>query len=447
MSVNKILVANRGEIAVRIIRECRALGIHSIAVYSKADAQALHVSLADEAFSLGEGSSSTQTYLNIPKLMDVIKKSGADAVHPGYGFLAENASFSRLIVEAGKIFIGPSEDTILQMGNKVHALRIAKDAGVPTVKGSFGLINNRNDRLDMANVIGFPLLIKASSGGGGRGIRIVRSAEELDQEISLAKHEAKNTFGDDGIYIEQYIDRPRHVEVQVIGDGCGNVITLGERECSLQRRNQKLIEEAPCIGISTKLRQELFDASVAIASRVKYKGVGTIEFLIDRSNFYFIEMNTRVQVEHPVTEWVSGVNIVKQQILISGGMGLNHINYSPRGHAIECRVNAEDPENEFRPSPGKVTNLNMPAGFGVRVDTALFEGYSVPPYYDSLIAKIIVWGEHRVEALNRMCGALKEFQVSGINTTVEFLLSLLNEPDVERGDVDTQFIQRRRAMS
>lgn len=439
----KVLVANRGEIAVRIIRACRELGIASVAIYSEADRDALHVALADEAYCVGP-TPSKQSYLHIANIMSVATAVGADAVHPGYGFLAENGDFAEVCGAVGVKFIGPSVDAIEKMGDKSTAKATMKAAGVPTVPGTEGLIESVEEAIAVAREIGFPVIIKATAGGGGKGIRVVRTEEELMSSVTMAQAEAGSAFGDAGVYLEKYIERPRHVEIQVLGDQHGNVVHLGERDCSIQRRLQKLVEESPSPALTPETRARMGNAAVAAAKAVDYEGAGTIEFLLDEDgSFYFMEMNTRIQVEHPVTELVTGIDLVQQQILVAAGYPIpfTQDDIVQRGHAMECRVNAEDPDRNFMPSPGKIVEYLPPGGFGVRVDSAAYTGYTVTPHYDSMIAKLIVWAPTRSEAIDRMHRALSEFRVEGIRTTIPFHLRLLEHPAFVEGNVNTRFLE------
>ena len=427
---------------MRVIRACKFSGIKTVAVFSDADKNSLHVEMADEAINIGPAQA-LKSYLNAEAILAAARKTGADAVHPGYGFLSENAVFARLATDAGLKFIGPSPEALELMGNKANARDFVRKLGVPTVSGSEGVVRSVVEAHRIGRAIGFPLLVKASAGGGGRGMRVIRTAETLEEEFVAAQREARVTFGDDSVYLEQFVDRPRHVEVQVLGDGEGNVIALGERDCSLQRRNQKLVEEAPCVALSSAQREALLDSAVTIGQAVNYEGAGTVEFLVERDRLYFIEMNTRIQVEHPVTEWVTGLDLVREQLLIaSGSRRIADLDPRVTGNAIECRINAEDPSLDFFPSPGTVQHLRLPGGPGVRVDTALFEGYNVTPYYDSLVAKVVVWGGSRAEALQRMRVALDEFSCTGVKTTAQYLANVMDHPNVRQGLVDTQFLAR-----
>jgi len=440
----KILIANRGEIALRIIRACREMGIATVAVYSQADELSLHVTFADEAVCVGPAPSA-QSYLNIPAILAAAEITNADAIHPGYGFLAENAEFAEICQENDITFIGPDPDMIRAMGDKSSAKETMKQAGVPVVPGSDGLIKNAKIAAELAGEIGYPVILKATAGGGGRGMRIVRGPEEMETAFSMAQSEAGTAFGNSGLYLEKYVERPRHVEIQLIGDSHGNVYALGERECSIQRRHQKLLEESPSPVVTPELRKKMSDAAVAGAKRINYLGAGTVEFLLSpEGEFYFMEMNTRIQVEHPVTEMVTGVDLIKAQIQAHAGeklpewMGTIQL----RGHAIECRINAEDPGKGFMPLPGEITSLHFPGGMGVRVDSHVYEGYTVSPNYDSMVAKLIVHGRDRAEALARMEGALQEFIIEGIKTTIPFHRQLLAHPDFRAGNFDTNFLER-----
>jgi acetyl-CoA carboxylase biotin carboxylase subunit len=441
--LKKILIANRGEIAVRVIRACRELGVQTVAIFSEADRQALHVMLADEAYCVGP-TSARESYLNIANIMAVATSVGADAIHPGYGFLSENSDFAEVCQAVGIKFIGPSPEAIDKMGDKSTAKATMKAAGVPTVPGTDGLVQNLEQALAVAREIGFPVIIKATAGGGGKGIRVVDSEAELRKALAVAQSEAGAAFGDAGVYLEKYLVRPRHVEVQVLGDQFGNVVHLGERDCSIQRRLQKLVEESPSPALTPELRDRMGRAAVAAAKAVQYEGAGTIEFLLDEDgSFYFMEMNTRIQVEHPVTEFVTSIDLVRMQILVASGEALpfGQEDIEWRGHAIECRVNAEDPDKNFLPSPGRIVNYLPPGGIGVRVDSAAYTGYVVPPYYDSMIAKLIVWAPTREQAIARMRRALEEFRVDGLATTIGFHLRLLDHPNFVAGDVNTRFLE------
>ena len=437
----KILIANRGEIALRIIRAARELGIKTVAVYSEADLDSLHVKFADEAVCIGPPSS-RESYLNIPRLIASAEVTNADAIHPGYGFLAENANFADICASSGITFIGPRPDAIAAMGDKALAKETMKRAGVPVVPGSEGVLTGLVHAKKTAQEIGFPVIIKATAGGGGRGMRIVRSLDELENAYLTASHEAETAFSNASVYIEKYIEQPRHVEIQIMADNYGTVVHFGERDCSIQRRHQKLLEESPSPALTSEIREAMGDAAVKGAKSVKYLGAGTVEFLLDKDlSFYFMEMNTRIQVEHPVTEEVMGVDLLKMQIRIAAGEKLKKKQAKPQWHVIECRINAEDPAAGFRPSPGKITSMHFPGGFGVRVDTHAYAGYIIPPYYDSLIAKLIVKGKTREEAVIKMYHALDEFIIEGIKTTIPFHKKLMLNDKFRSGDFDTKFIE------
>lgn len=441
----KILIANRGEIALRVIRACQELGIPNVVVYSVADKESLPVRLADEAVCIG-GAQARESYLNIPNIIAAARNTGADAIHPGYGFLAENAYFAELCNTYDIKFIGPRSDVIDTMGNKVKARELVKPAGVPVVPGSDGAVSSYQEALAVASQIGYPVMIKASAGGGGRGMRLAHSRDSLKDALSTARMEAGAAFGNDAVYIEKYLEEPRHIEFQILGDEHGNLVHLGERDCSLQRRNQKLLEESPSSFLDDNLRQTMGDVAIAAAKAANYCSAGTVEFLVDKNrNFYFIEMNTRVQVEHPVTEMVTGIDIVKEQIRIAAGETLrfSQEEIMLNGWAIECRINAEDAENDFRPSPGRVGQYVVPGGPGIRVDSSVYTNYLIPPYYDSMVAKLIAWGNDRDEAIERMKRALHEFKVENIKTTIPFHLKVLDNAFFRRGEVYTNFIQRR----
>ncbi|MDZ7288676.1 MAG: acetyl-CoA carboxylase biotin carboxylase subunit [candidate division KSB1 bacterium] len=440
--MKKILIANRGEIALRIIRACKELGIKTVAVYSEADAESLHVRFADEVVCIGPGSS-RESYLNIPRIISAAEVTNAEAIHPGYGFLAENALFAEMCASCDIKFIGPSAEMITAMGDKAFAKETMRKAGVPTMPGSEGILPDVKAALAVAEAIGYPVIIKATAGGGGRGMRVVREAGELENAFNQAQTEAQAAFGNPAVYIEKYFEHPRHIEVQILGDMHGNVISLGERECTIQRKHQKLIEESPSPAITPEIRQRLSEAAVAGAKSVNYVNAGTIEFLFQDGNFYFMEMNTRIQVEHPVTETVFGLDLVKEQIRIARGERLDHINpnFKMRGHAMECRINAEDPENDFRPSPGKITAFHVPGGPGIRVDTHVYAGYQIPPFYDSLIAKLITRGRTRAEAIERMERALEEFIIDGVHTTIPFHRKVMADPDFQSGNFDTKYVE------
>ncbi|MBS4035957.1 MAG: acetyl-CoA carboxylase biotin carboxylase subunit [Ignavibacterium sp.] len=439
---NKILIANRGEIALRIIRTCKELGIKTVAVYSEADRDSLHVTFADEAVCIGPPPGK-ESYLKIPAIISAAQITGADAIHPGYGFLAENADFSEICAESNIKFIGPSPAMIKAMGDKSFAKDTMKKNGVPVIPGSDGIIDDVTTGKKVANEIGFPVIIKASAGGGGKGMRIVWEEKEFEKAFQTAQSEAEAGFGNSAVYIEKFLENPRHVEIQVMGDKYGNVYHYGERDCSVQRRHQKLIEEAPSPALDTELRNRMGDAAVLGAKSVNYEGAGTIEFLLDKHrNFYFMEMNTRIQVEHPVTEYVWGVDLIRQQIFVAAGEKVEVLPTQPKGHSIEFRINAEDYENNFRPSPGKITSLNLPGGFGVRVDSHIYQSYTIPPYYDSLVAKLIVWGTDRPHAIARGKRALEEFVIEGIKTTIPFHLKVLEDARFLSGNFDTGFLDK-----
>ncbi len=441
--VEKVLIANRGEIALRIVRSCRELGIATVAVFSTVDKKALHVQLADEAVCVGD-SLSNKSYLNIPNILAAATSRGVDAIHPGYGFLAENDKFAEMCNDHGIVFIGPSPTAIRSMGDKSTAKETMEAVGVPTVPGSKGLLSNVDEAYKLADYIGYPVIIKATAGGGGRGMRLVENSDNLEKMFKAAQGEAEAAFGNDGLYMEKFIKKPRHVEIQILADRSGNVVHLGERDCSVQRRHQKLLEESPSPAINADLRNKMGNAAIAAAKSIGYEGAGTVEFLVDDDdNFYFMEMNTRIQVEHPVTEMVTGVDLIAEQIKIASGANLEfkqddiHLN----GHAIECRINAEDPSHNFRPSPGKITGWLPPGGPGVRVDSHVYTGYEIPPFYDSLIGKLIVWGKDRNTAIKRMNRALNECAVTGIPTTINFHLTLLNKAKFKEGKIHTKYVE------
>ena len=436
----KILIANRGEIALRIIRTCKELGIKTVAVYSEADKNSLHVTFADEAVCIGPALSK-DSYLKIPVIISAAQITGAEAIHPGYGFLAENASFSEICSESGIKFIGPSPEMIHMMGNKANAKETMRRNGVPVIPGSDGVVTNVIDGKAIAHEIGFPVIIKASAGGGGKGMRIVQDESEFENAFQTASSEAIASFGNGEVYIEKYLENPRHIEFQVMGDQFGNVYHYGERDCSVQRRHQKLIEESPSPIMDADLRRRMGEAAVLGARSVNYEGAGTIECLVDKhKNFYFMEMNTRIQVEHPVTEVVNGVDLIRQQILVAGGEKIETMPKDPIGHAMEFRINAEDPEKGFRPNPGKIESLHFPGGFGIRVDSHVYQSYVIPPYYDSLLAKLIVWGTNRNVVIHRAKRALEEFTVEGIKTTIPFHLEVLENEQFVSGNFDTSFL-------
>ncbi len=444
MSLGKVLIANRGEIALRILRSCRELGISTVAVYSTTDRNALHVQLADEAVCVGD-SPSNKSYLNVPNILAAATSRRVDAIHPGYGFLAENDRFAEICKDHGIIFIGPSPHAIRSMGDKSTAKSTMIEVGVPTVPGSKGLLANWEDASTLASEMGYPVMIKATAGGGGRGMRLVNSPDSIEELFKAAQGESEAAFGNSGLYMEKFIDKPRHVEVQILADSFGNVVHLGERDCSIQRRHQKLLEESPSPALDDQLRLRMGEAAVSAAKSIEYEGAGTVEFLLDRSgNFYFMEMNTRIQVEHPVTEMVTGIDLVAEQLRIAGGdpISFRQDQIQLRGHAIECRINAEDSVHNFRPSPGRITGWLPPGGPGVRVDSHVYTGYDIPPFYDSLIGKLIVWGNNRESALKRMRRALNECAVTGIPTTIDFHLQLLERDEFLQGDVHTKFVEQ-----
>jgi acetyl-CoA carboxylase biotin carboxylase subunit len=437
---NKILIANRGEIALRIIRTCKEMGIKTVAIYSTADKESLHVRFADEAVCVGPPSSS-ESYLNIPRIMAAVEITNSDAVHPGYGFLAENDKFAEICEQYGVKFIGPTADMIRKMGDKVTAKETMIKAGVPVIPGSGGLVKDVQQGIKIAKSIGYPVMIKATAGGGGKGMRIVPSENEFETLWNSAKQEAKAAFGNDGIYIEKFVEEPRHIEFQIVGDQYGKVIHLSERECSIQRRHQKLVEESPSPFLDQELRERMGEAAVKAGQSINYEGVGTIEFLVDKHrDFYFMEMNTRIQVEHPVTEEVIDHDLIKEQIKVAAGIPISGKNYYPSMHAMECRINAEDVLNGFRPNPGKITSFHSAKGHGVRVDTHVYAGYSVPPYYDSMIAKLICKAQTREECIKKMQRALDEFVVEGIKTTVPFHKALMKHEGFKSGKFDTSFL-------
>ncbi len=442
--INKVLIANRGEIAVRIIRACREMGIETVAVYSKADETALHVQLADEAVCIGPAASK-DSYLNMENIISATVISGADAIHPGFGFLSENARFAEMCRQCHITFIGPSPELIHKMGNKSEARKTMMEAGVPVVPGTKEPVYTAEEAKTIADNMGYPVMIKASSGGGGKGMRISRSPEDFEENFRMAQMESVSSFSDDTMYIEKYIESPRHIEFQILGDAYGHVIHLGERDCSIQRRHQKVLEESPSPAMNEALREKMGRAAVQAAKAVGYESAGTIEFLLDKHrNYYFMEMNTRIQVEHPVTEFVTNVDLIKSQIRIAAGEPLNicQEDIEFKGHVIECRINAENPEMNFRPSPGKIERLHLPGGKGIRVDTAVYAGYTIPPYYDSMIAKLIVLGKSRNEAIKKMKSALSEFIVDGIDTNVDFQMEIMNHPKFQSGDFSTDFIEQ-----
>ncbi|MEY4057989.1 MAG: acetyl-CoA carboxylase biotin carboxylase subunit [Chitinophagia bacterium] len=437
----KILIANRGEIALRIIRTCREMGIKTVAVYSTADKDSLHVKFADEAVCVG-GPKGQESYLNIPHIMAACEITNADAVHPGYGFLAENAKFAQICADHGIKFIGPTPDMINKMGDKITAKETMIKAGVPVVPGGEGLLESVDAAKKLAKEIVYPVIIKATAGGGGKGMRVVWKEEDIEKAYNDAKMEAGASFKNDGLYMEKFVEEPRHIEIQVAGDQYGNVCHLSERDCSIQRRHQKLVEESPSPFMTAELRQRMGDAAIKAASAINYESVGTVEFLVDKHrNFYFMEMNTRIQVEHCVTEEVVSYDLIKEQIKIAAGEKISGKNYEPKLHAIECRINAEDPYNDFRPSPGKITVLHTPGGHGVRVDSHVYAGYVIPPYYDSMIGKLITVAQTREEAINTMYRALSEYVIEGVKTTIPFHLQLMQNEDFRKGNFTTKFLE------
>ena len=437
----KILIANRGEIALRVIRTCREMGIKSVAVYSTADADSLHVRFADEAVCIGPPASK-DSYLKIPNIIAAAEITNADAIHPGYGFLSENAKFSKICAEHGIKFIGASPEMIERMGDKASAKATMKEAGVPTVPGSDGLVQSLEHAKKIAAEIGYPVMLKATAGGGGRGMRDVWKEEDLEKALDSAMQEAGAAFGNDAMYMEKLIVDPRHIEIQIVGDQYGKACHLSERDCSIQRRHQKLTEETPSPFMTEDLRKRMGEAAVKAAEYIKYEGAGTVEFLVDKDrNFYFMEMNTRIQVEHPITEQVIDYDLIREQILVAAGVPISGKNYTPKLHAIECRINAEDPYNDFRPSPGKITTLHAPGGHGVRLDTHVYSGYIIPPNYDSMIAKLITTAQTREEAIAKMRRALDEFVVEGVKTTIPFHLQLMDDPDYLAGNYTTKFME------
>ena len=439
--LKKVLVANRGEIACRAIRTCRDLGIKAVAVYSVADKESLHVQLADEAYCIGSAQAK-KSYLDIPSLLTVAKACGADAVYPGYGFLAENAGFADACVNAGLVFIGPSAEAIEKMGDKAIARKTMQEAGVSIVPGTKDLIEDEEEARRIADSIGYPVLIKATAGGGGKGMRVVESSSELVKALRQASSEAERSFGNKGVYLEKYLTESRHVEIQIMADNYGNVVYLGERDCSTQRRHQKLLEEAPSPVMDEATRKAMGEAAVAAAKAVNYSGAGTVEFIVDDNrNFYFMEMNTRIQVEHPITEQVIDYDLIREQILLASGVPISGANHFPKLHSIECRINAEDPFNEFRPSPGKITELNIPGGHGIRVDTHVYSGYTIPSNYDSMIAKLITTAQTREEAIAKMKRALEEFYIEGIKTTIPFHRQLMEDENYLAGNYTTKFME------
>ncbi|CAM3943293.1 acetyl-CoA carboxylase biotin carboxylase subunit [Bacillus mobilis] len=448
--IKKVLIANRGEIAVRIIRACKEMDIETVAIYSEADKESLHVQIADEAYCVGP-TISKESYLNLTNIISVAKLTGCDAIHPGYGFLAENADFAELCRECNLIFIGPSPEAISKMGTKDVARDTMKEAGVPIVPGSQGIIKNTEEAIELANQIGYPVIIKATAGGGGKGIRVARHEEELVKGIQITQQEASTAFGNPGVYLEKYVEDFRHVEIQIMADTHGNAIHLGERDCTIQRRLQKLLEESPSPALDENVRKQMGEAAVKAAVAVDYTGAGTVEFIYEyrTKSFYFMEMNTRIQVEHPVTEMVTGMDLIKEQIRVASGekLSLQQEEVQFNGWAIECRINAENPAKKFMPSPGKVEMYLPPGGFGIRVDSAVYPGYSIPPFYDSMVAKLIVHGKTREEAIAKMKRALSEFVIEGVHTTIPFHLQLLDHPDFVKGEFNTKFLEEHELVT
>jgi acetyl-CoA carboxylase, biotin carboxylase subunit len=437
----KILIANRGEIALRVIRTCREMGIKTVAVYSTADKDSLHVRFADEAVCIGKPQSA-DSYLNIQHIMAAAEITNADAIHPGYGFLAENANFSEICAQYNIKFIGPTPEMIRSMGDKMTAKETMIRAGVPVIPGSEGLLESAEEAKEIAKAMGYPVIIKATAGGGGKGMRVVWSESEIEHAYNTARIEAGASFKNDGVYMEKFVEEPRHIEIQIAGDQFGKVCHLSERDCSIQRRHQKLVEESPSPFMTPELRQAMGEAAIKAASAINYESVGTIEFLVDKHrNFYFMEMNTRIQVEHGVTEEVISYDLIKEQIKIAAGVPISGKNYEPKIHAIECRINAEDPYNDFRPCPGKITTLHTPGGHGVRVDSHIYAGYTIPPYYDSMIAKVIAVAQTREEAIDTMERALSEYVIEGVKTTIPFHMQLMKNPDFRAGNFTTKFIE------
>ncbi|MCO6544336.1 MAG: acetyl-CoA carboxylase biotin carboxylase subunit [Gilliamella sp.] len=442
--LDKILIANRGEIALRILRACKELGIKTVAVHSTADKDLKHVLLADETVCIGPAAS-VKSYLNVPALISAAEVTGSVAIHPGYGFLSENADFAEQVERSGFIFVGPKPDTIRLMGDKVSAIHAMKKAGVPCVPGSDGPLSSDIEiNKQIAKQIGYPVIIKASGGGGGRGMRIVREEKDLEQSIKMTKLEAKTAFNNDMVYMEKFLENPRHIEIQVLSDGQGNAVYLGERDCSMQRRHQKVVEEAPAIGITPKMRKFIGERCVNACIEIGYRGAGTFEFLFENGEFYFIEMNTRIQVEHPVTEMITGVDLIREQILIAAGkpLSIKQSDIEIKGHAIECRINAEDPKS-FMPSPGRITRFHAPGGFGIRWESHIYAGYSVPPYYDSMIGKLIAYGETREVAIARMKNALAELVIDGIKTNIDLHIDIMNDKGFQKGGTNIHYLEKK----
>ena len=441
--IKKVLIANRGEIAVRIIRACREMGIETVAVYSEADREALHTQLADEAICIGPAPSA-ESYLSMDRIISATIISGADAIHPGFGFLSENSRFAELCEQCNITFIGPGSDVIARLGNKQEARNTMVAAGVPVIPGSKEPVYDAKEGAKIAEEIGYPVIVKAALGGGGKGMRVAQTPEEFESSFQTAQKETQMAFGDNTMYIEHFVQHPRHIEFQILADSHGHVIQLGERDCSIQRNHQKMIEESPSVAISEELRRKMGEAAVKAAKAAGYVNAGTIEFLLEKNgNFYFMEMNTRIQVEHPVTEWVTGIDLIKEQIRIASGRELSYRQEDVHltGHAIECRINAENPEKGFRPSPGTITDMYLPGGKGIRIDSAIYSGYTIPPYYDSMIAKLIVWAKNRDEAIRKMRSALGEVIIEGIDTNVDYQYGILENPDYIAGNIDIEFIE------
>ncbi|MDO5590490.1 MAG: acetyl-CoA carboxylase biotin carboxylase subunit [Lachnospiraceae bacterium] len=441
--IKKILIANRGEIAVRIIRACREMGIETVAVYSEADKEALHTKLADEAVCIGPAPSK-DSYLSMDRIISATIVTGADAIHPGFGFLSENSKFAKLCEDCGIIFIGPDSDVIARLGNKQEARNTMINAGVPVIPGSTEAIYDAKVGAKIAEEIGYPVIVKAALGGGGKGMRVANAPEEFENAFQTAQKETQMAFGDDTMYIEHFVEEPRHIEFQILADKYGNVVHLGERDCSIQRNHQKMIEESPSIALSDELREKMGQKAVMAAKAAGYENAGTIEFLLEKNgNFYFMEMNTRIQVEHPVTEWVTGIDLIKEQIKIADGrkLGFEQKDIHLNGHAIECRINAENPQKGFMPSPGTIKDMYLPGGKGIRIDSAIYSGYTIPPYYDSMVAKLIVWAKNRKEAIRKMQSALGEIIIEGIDTNVDYQYEILHHPDYLEGNIDIGFIE------
>ena len=441
--MNKILIANRGEIAVRIIRACKEMNIKTVAVYSTADKDSLHTKLADEAICIGDAPSQ-KSYLNIQNIIEAANISRSDSIHPGYGFLSENAKFAKICEESNIKFIGPKSEVIDALGNKSHSKELMKKCGIPVIPGSDGSVKSLEEAKKISKKIGYPVMLKASSGGGGKGIRVVFEEKDLEKNYILVKQEAKNSFNDDEIYLEKYIENPRHVEIQILADEFGNVIHLGERDCTIQRNHQKIIEETPSPIIDEKLRSKMGETAIKVAKAANYSSLGTVEFLVDKNkNYYFMEMNTRVQVEHPITELRTNIDLIKEQIRVAAKeeLKIKQKEVKFQNYVIECRINAEDPYKNFRPCPGKITGLNLPGGNGIRIDTGIYEGYTIPSYYDSMIAKLIVYGTSRNEAIAKLKRALEEFVIEGVTTNIDFVFEIIKNPDFIRGNYDTSFIE------